>query len=622
MFDFLDLLLERLPPHWGLVVVHPHRAAAALARLRAHDELAEFRERDLRFDARRGAGPAAAGDEPAAPTPTPTSQRLLERTHGLGGRPAPGGQQPGREPAERQPAQAAVADSGGDRHVFDYLLAEVLGDMPPDLRVFLLRCSVLSELTARRAAPPWPATPAQPMAGGDRAARPVRLGARRSPSRRCACTTCSATSCRTGCAARCPTSCPSCYRRAAAGEPDTLRRIGYPVRAGDWTEAEVELAEAGGRIITTVGAGAGAAPAGPVPAAAACALRPARAHPLPLRLGPLGLAEHARRRQSRRGRAFESAGDRLGAWRPGLYEAISYGSSGFTDEARRARRRAAARAARHRRSRLPGDDAHLPALRRGPARRARPALRRGHRCARVQHATSPLWYHCVPRSMQCGMPGMDGPLARFAAGALRVMPDMPTPLRALALALRGWGELSAGRVAAAAASVELADSDARWLGPPPNVRVFVYALLPILHALHGRAAEARSALDELMKPFDDPDVGYRPRLVRPCLLLPAPRPHRRPLGDVESARALLAAVPDDPRPAERDDAPRAGQPPRRGHRASRRARRPRRRGIAAYAEALADADALSVYRPGERGAAASRARRCSASGASPTPPRR
>ena len=39
-----------------------------------------------------------------------------------------------------------------DRHVFDYLASEVIDDMPGELREFLLRCSVLPELTAERCA--------------------------------------------------------------------------------------------------------------------------------------------------------------------------------------------------------------------------------------------------------------------------------------------------------------------------------------------------------------------------------------------------------------------------------------------------------------------------------------
>ncbi len=77
VFEFLDLLLERLPPHWGIVVAsRTDPPLASLARLRAHGELAEFRQRDLRFtlDEVRALLPAAdgerrprsRGDQPAA----------------------------------------------------------------------------------------------------------------------------------------------------------------------------------------------------------------------------------------------------------------------------------------------------------------------------------------------------------------------------------------------------------------------------------------------------------------------------------------------------------------------------------------------------------------------------
>src|SRR4029453_15926454 len=70
--------------------------------------------------------------------------RLAERTEGwaaglvlaglsLRGRPDPGG--------------FVAAFSGGDRHVADYLLAEVLERQPAELRAFLLRTSVLGRLS-------------------------------------------------------------------------------------------------------------------------------------------------------------------------------------------------------------------------------------------------------------------------------------------------------------------------------------------------------------------------------------------------------------------------------------------------------------------------------------------
>ncbi len=148
VFEFLDLLLERLPSHWGVVVAsRTEPPLASLARLRAHGELAEFRQGELGFtlDEVRSLVPddAAVGSDPEA-----TSRRLLERTHGwaVGLRLALNGLNAGHE------AQAMIADTTGDHHVFDYLVNEVLDELLAPLRAFLLRSSVLDELTAGRCA--------------------------------------------------------------------------------------------------------------------------------------------------------------------------------------------------------------------------------------------------------------------------------------------------------------------------------------------------------------------------------------------------------------------------------------------------------------------------------------
>ena len=592
VFEFLDLLLERLPPQWGVVLSTRTEPPLALPRLRAHDELAEFRERDLRFGLEEVR--ALLPQLPAHVDPASTSRRLLERTQGwaVGLRLAVNSLATIPADASIDRRQAGVGDSSSDRHVFDYLLAEVLGAMPPELRAFLLRCSVLSELTSARCA----AVAADPRAAHwleEIERRGLFVSVLEGPEPTLRLHDLFRDFLQDRLRREMPDELPELHRRAAAGEPDLVRRIGYRIRAGDWTEAEVELAEAGGRIITTVGA--------------APVLRLLDQFPPPLHARSGRLAHirclcawarwdwpNMREAAERARRAYESAGDRLGAWRAGLYEAISYGSFGFTDEARQ-------RVDAPPPEPLGIDDRAFLAMTRtyqtfDEGRLDVLGQRYGEVIDALESSTNiPLWYHCVPRSMQCGMPGMDRPLARFAAGALRVLPEMPTPLRALALALRGWEELSAGKVAVAAASVELADSDARWLGPPPNVRVFVYALLPMLHALYGRAAEARSALDELMKTFDDPDVGYRPgSFVHIYYCLHGMRIADL-LGDAEGARALLAEIPDDPRPLNT-----TMQRVLASHRAAARARLAAHDGradeaVAAYAEALADADALSVY---------------------------
>jgi LuxR family transcriptional regulator, maltose regulon positive regulatory protein len=138
----LGWFLDHLPPAVHVVVSTRLDPPLPLARMRARGELAELRVGELQFTGEEAAallngsmGLALAAEEVA---------RLAERTEGwaaglvlaglsLRGRPDPGG--------------FVAAFSGGDRHVADYLLAEVLERQPPELREFLLRTSVLERLS-------------------------------------------------------------------------------------------------------------------------------------------------------------------------------------------------------------------------------------------------------------------------------------------------------------------------------------------------------------------------------------------------------------------------------------------------------------------------------------------
>ncbi len=144
VFELLQAMLNRLPEPWGFAIASRVEPPLSLARWRAGGELAEFRQYDLRFNesevdalagAQRRCRCAAADGAPAA------------RPHRrLGGRTAA---EPG---AVRTPARFGASSSATQRHLFDYFASEVLDDMPAELRDFLLRCSVLPELTAARCA--------------------------------------------------------------------------------------------------------------------------------------------------------------------------------------------------------------------------------------------------------------------------------------------------------------------------------------------------------------------------------------------------------------------------------------------------------------------------------------
>jgi LuxR family transcriptional regulator, maltose regulon positive regulatory protein len=138
----LGLFLDHLPAAVHVVLSTRLDPPLPLARMRARGELAELRVGELQFTGEEAAellngsmGLGLVAEDVA---------RLAERTEGwaaglvlaglsLRGRPDPGG--------------FIAAFSGGDRHVADYLVAEVLERQPAPVRAFLLRTSVLERLS-------------------------------------------------------------------------------------------------------------------------------------------------------------------------------------------------------------------------------------------------------------------------------------------------------------------------------------------------------------------------------------------------------------------------------------------------------------------------------------------
>jgi LuxR family maltose regulon positive regulatory protein len=134
--------ISRMPPNLHLVLATRSDPMLPLARLRASGDLAEVRTDDLRFataDASRllndvlGLGLADADIE-----------LLCQRTEGW----AAGLYLAALSLAGRSDAAAFIETFAGDnRHIVDYLMAEVLDGQPPHLVSFLLRSSVLGRLS-------------------------------------------------------------------------------------------------------------------------------------------------------------------------------------------------------------------------------------------------------------------------------------------------------------------------------------------------------------------------------------------------------------------------------------------------------------------------------------------
>jgi LuxR family maltose regulon positive regulatory protein len=140
--ESVAFLLEHLPPAIRVVVSTRSDPPLPLSRMRARGELSEIRAEELRFTPEEAAeflnGVLGLGLDPEDVT------RLHERTEGW----AAGLYLAALSLRGREDPRAFIADfAGDDRHVVDYLGAEVLAGQPEQIRSFLLRTSPLERLS-------------------------------------------------------------------------------------------------------------------------------------------------------------------------------------------------------------------------------------------------------------------------------------------------------------------------------------------------------------------------------------------------------------------------------------------------------------------------------------------
>jgi LuxR family transcriptional regulator, maltose regulon positive regulatory protein len=139
----LRVIIEHGPPFAHLVVISREDPPFALPRLRAHRRLVEVRADELRYTPYEAA--AYLGDAPGVALDDEHVGRLVERTEGW-----IAGLQLAAISLRDQPAAASLIDAftGSQRFVLDYLAAEVLDRLDPELRSFLVHLSVVERFTA------------------------------------------------------------------------------------------------------------------------------------------------------------------------------------------------------------------------------------------------------------------------------------------------------------------------------------------------------------------------------------------------------------------------------------------------------------------------------------------
>ena len=490
VFELLQAVLDRLPENWTFVIASRVDPPLTLPRWRVAGELAEFRQHELRFSEAEVAALLAQGGKTAEPG---ASLELLQRTDGwAAGLRLSLSARPGDGPRGRHaPTQ---------RHLFDYLASEVLNDMPTDLRQFLLRCSVLPELTQARCVH---------VARMPRTARLLEEVERRglfvvsldAPELTLRLHDLFRDFLEDRLQREQPDEVPQLLRRAADDEPDLARTIGYLARAGDWEAATAALLERGPALLSVGGGPALEQMLDAFPAAEF--ERRADLHLL------RGLAAFPRFDFAGMVKSMRKAAD--GCEREGrLQEAAlarAYACMGMVNDGQLAR-------AVDDLARLHAQDLCDPvrafvcfssawaAYAQGRAAQVAPFV--GEMIGALERSNDPqIWDRCFFNAILTGLPGMKPMLERFAHSATRLPGDTPTQLRAAVSHIRAWLAFSQARIDEAAHWLARADEDVRWLGRPRSLITENWISHTLIDAVRGDRAASDAAAQAYMGDIED-----------------------------------------------------------------------------------------------------------------------
>ncbi len=466
VFEFLGHLLEGLPQNWTLVIASRVEPPLALGRWRAQREVAEFDETALGFSKKEVQDlwrHATGRDDPEQ------AERLLDRTQGWAA-----GLGLSLEASERSTASAPTGTWHNRRHLFEYLATEVLEDLPLELQEFLLRCSVLSELTATRC---------EQISGNPRAARLLEdIEHRRlfvsvldgeeltlrlhdlfrdfleERLRRLH-----------------PEQTSTLLRLAAQGEANPFRRTLMYLRAGAWDEAQQSLAEAAAAMLAGDQGAQVTRLIEQFPAGIQ-AQSPFLAYARGLCAWPNYQYSAARSIMERAAAGFEALGRHDDAQRARAMQALAMLFCGQMEEAQRL-----SQAVRSQPMDLETEtlgelldfwyEAHH-----GPAEGP------GNHLARmvsllVQADSAELWFRCMPRlNLYMGRPGVSAQIQRLVHGARATESDGHWSLHANTDLMETWLFFWQGRFAEVEAALQRIEEDCRWLGQPPGLLIRLLTL--------------------------------------------------------------------------------------------------------------------------------------------------
>jgi LuxR family maltose regulon positive regulatory protein len=491
----LDALIERLPARWTLAIATRLTPALALARWRAAGELVVFEQAELSFDAAESAALAASAGA------AERAAELHARTAGW--------------PAGLRLCLAALGTRGlaahrvgalMDRHLFEFLASEVLDDMPPGLHDFLLRTSVLPELTAARAAAvSGDAQAAQWMHEIER--RGLFATALDAHERTLVLHDLFRSALQDRLRRLWPQAWVPLLQSAAASEADPLRRVGFLLRAQDWAGAERELAQAASDLFLHGGAGEVQRLVGQFDAAWR------EDSPTLLRLAGVAAYLHWdwERSAQQLGAAVRAARARGDAHELALAQAWLASALYPLDRNAEAEQLLAELSAQPlppypRLLALMADAAQH--LRRGQLDQV-PRLYAEVMDLLQVHGSLFNWWECVPSANWTTLPGIRPLLQRYVSGAEARIAGQPLPVTVEIRTLRAFMHLWAGEIDAALAEAAQAEADMKWLAVSGEATVVMQLFRLLEGAMHGRAAEVEERLRQLVAREDHTSAARR-----------------------------------------------------------------------------------------------------------------
>ncbi|MDR6857201.1 LuxR C-terminal-related transcriptional regulator [Variovorax guangxiensis] len=484
IFEFLRKLLELAPLNWTLAISSRTPPPLPLARLRARRELAEFGQADLRF--------------------TPQETRLLLRESGQADSDGMVERVLGRTDgwiaglclvldAAGRSVESAAELRLSQRHLSEYLASEVFGRLSQPWQLFLMRCSVLPELSADRCAK---------VSGNPRAAEMLEEIERRGLF--VSVLDADELMLRLHDLFRAfleeqllrqrPDEVPQLLRLAAEDEADTARKLGYLLRASAWREAEDMLVAVTPSMLAQ-GDGVKVAsllrqfPEGP----RAESPRLAYVRGL-LAFGELSPELLAVMREAavkferegdlcmaRRALALSAYGGALQSFHVNVAEILA-ALEGAPPDLETDAARLAAR--------------YWGALVSGPSAVAEDCLRR--LVSLLEDSGTPaLWFRFLPYIYgNYVTPAFPDLARRIVAGALAAAGDGHVPLQLLARSNEGWLLLWQGHVAESRALALQLEADEKWAGRPRHARVGSWILMVAQAMVQGDREAVRVVLSD------------------------------------------------------------------------------------------------------------------------------